>query len=161
MKNNKKVLITGILILIGLVAAACSRTTAVDEINKTSDGKALSGYDPVAYFVVQDAVQGNPSFEFAWNGAKWLFSSQENLEKFRANPEAYAPQFGGYCAYAVSEGHTASGDPQAWKVVDGKLYLNYSKDVKKKWEENQAERIQKAGVNWAGFKADGTVNKAK
>ena len=147
--------------LVAVVVAACSRTTAVDEINKTSDGKALSGYDPVAYFVVQDAVEGDPRFEFAWNGAKWLFSSQENLDKFRANPEAYAPQFGGYCAYAVSEGHTANGDPQAWKVVDGKLYLNYNKDVKKKWEERQAERIQKANVNWQEFKTDGTVTKTK
>lgn len=147
--------------LIAVVAAACSRTAAVEEVNKTSDGKALSGYDAVAYFAVQDAVQGNPQYEYAWNGAKWLFSSQENLEKFRSNPEAYAPQFGGYCAYAVSEGHTANGDPQAWKVVDGKLYLNYSKDVKKMWEQNQAERIQKAGVNWTGFKTDGTVKKAK
>lgn len=159
--KNKKLLITGFLMLIAVVAAACSRTAAVEEVNKTSDGKALSGYDAVAYFAVQDAVQGNPQYEYAWNGAKWLFSSQENLEKFRSNPEAYAPQFGGYCAYAVSEGHTANGDPQAWKVVDGKLYLNYSKDVKKMWEQNQAERIQKAGVNWAGFKTDGTVKKAK
>ena len=157
--KNKKLLITGFLMLIAVVAAACSRTGAVEEVNKTSDGKALSGYDAVAYFAVQDAVQGNPQYEYAWNGAKWLFSSQENLEKFRSNPEAYAPQFGGYCAYAVSEGHTANGDPQAWKVVDGKLYLNYSKDVKKMWEQNQAERIQKAGVNWAGFKTDGTVKK--
>jgi YHS domain-containing protein len=159
--KNKKLLITGFLMLVAAVFAACSRTTAVDDISKTSDGKALSGYDPVAYFAVKDAVQGDPRFEFAWNGAKWLFSSQENLDRFRANPEAYAPQFGGYCAFAISEGHTATGDPQAWKVVDGKLYLNYNKEVKQKWEQNQAERIQKAEVNWGEFKTDGTVKGSK
>ena len=140
--------------LIAVVAAACSRTAAVEEVNKTSDGKALSGYDAVAYFAVQDAVQGDPRYEYAWNGAKWLFSSQENLDKFKASPDSFAPQFGGYCAYAVSEGHTAAGDPYAWKVVDGKLYLNYSPDVKKMWEQDQSTRIVKANKNWPELKSN-------
>jgi YHS domain-containing protein len=140
------------VLLAGLVAvtiAACAKNEPFQAINKTSDGKAVSGYDPVAYFTIQDAVQGDPRYEFAWNGAKWLFSSQENLDKFKADPEAFAPQFGGYCAYAVSEGHTANGDPKAWKVVDGKLYLNYSPDVKKMWEKDQDTRIVKGVKNWA------------
>jgi hypothetical protein len=74
------------------------------------------------------------------------------MKKFQANPEAYAPQFGGYCSFAVSEGYTADGDPEAWKVVDGKLYLNYNKEVKAKWEQNQSERIQKGSANWQEFK---------
>jgi YHS domain-containing protein len=145
------------LLLAGVMGAAivaCNKAEAFQAINKTSDGKALSGYDPVAYFVVQNAVQGDPRYEFAWNGAKWLFSSQENLDKFRANPDAYAPQFGGYCAYAVSEGHTADGDPQAWKIVNGKLYLNYNPDVKKKWEEEQDARISKGEKNWIDLQKD-------
>jgi YHS domain-containing protein len=134
--------------VVACAIVACSKSEAFQPINKTADGKALSGFDPVAYFTVDDAVAGDPRYEFAWNGAKWLFSSQENLEKFRADPEIYAPQFGGYCAYAVSEGHTASGDPHAWKIVDGKLYLNYSPDVKKMWENDQDTRIVKGKVNW-------------
>jgi len=74
------------------------------------------------------------------------------MKKFQANPEAYAPQFGGYCSFAVSEGYTADGDPEAWKVVDGKLYLNYNKQVREKWEANQAERIEKGKANWQSFK---------
>jgi YHS domain-containing protein len=134
---------------LGAAIVACNRTESFQAINKTSDGKALSGYDPVAYFALQDAIQGDTRYQFVWNGAKWLFSSQDNLDKFRANPESYAPQFGGYCAYAVSEGHTANGDPQAWKIVDGKLYLNYSPDVKKMWEQDQDTRIAKGEKNWA------------
>jgi YHS domain-containing protein len=150
--NIKSLTITAILISIGIVAAACSRSEDFEQVNKTSDGKALSGYDAVAYFSADDAIEGNPQYEYVWNGAKWLFSSAENLEKFRLNPKAYAPQFGGYCAYAVSEGHTANGDPHAWKIVDGKLYLNYNPDVKKMWEAEQDKRIQQGKKNWEEFK---------
>src|SRR5262249_25275248 len=108
----KSLTIIAVLVSIGLVAAACSSGAgSFEQVNKTSDGKALSGYDAVAYFSAQNAVEGNPQYEYQWNGAKWLFSSAENLDKFRKDPAAYAPQFGGYCAYAVSEGHTANGDP--------------------------------------------------
>ena len=74
------------------------------------------------------------------------------MKKFMAVPEAYAPQFGGYCAYAVSEGYTADADPEAWKVVDGKLFLNYNKKVKELWEREQNQRIEKGIKNWEGFK---------
>jgi len=81
-------------------------------------------------------------------GATWLFSNVENRDLFAANPEQYAAQYGGYCAYAVSEGHTASIDPEAWKIVDGKLYLNYSKGVQKKWLADTTGRIQRGDKNW-------------
>ncbi len=106
----------------------------------------------MAYFAVDNAVEGNRTYEFAWNGAKWLFASAENLEKFKQNPEAYAPQFGGYCSYAVSKGYTADGDPKAWKIVDGKLFLNYSEEVKEIWEKEQSANIKKAAGNWETFK---------
>jgi len=158
----KSLTIIAILISIGALAAACSRATEnFDQVNKTADGKALSGYDPVAYFSAEKPTKGDAQYAYSWNGASWLFSSAENLEKFRSNPEAYAPQFGGYCAYAVSEGHTANGDPEAWKIVDGKLYLNYNKEIKQKWEENQTERIEKGVTNWEGFKKNGLDQKAK
>ena len=150
----KQLALIGILTVVAISAAACgsSTETAFDEVNKTVDGLALRGYDPVAYFDADKAMEGNPQFTYDWNGAKWLFSNMENLEKFRRNPEAFAPQFGGYCAFAVSKGYTANGDPNAWKVVNGKLYLNYSPDVKKMWEAEQEQRIRQGEANWEGFK---------
>jgi YHS domain-containing protein len=142
------------LVLIIIVAAMAAACTSVESIALNTDdaGSALKGYDTVAYFAVNAAVKGDAKYAYVWNGAKWLFSSEENMNKFIADPAAYAPQFGGYCAYAVSEGYTADADPEAWKVVDGKLYLNYSRDVQKTWEKNQAERIENARKNWQGFK---------
>jgi YHS domain-containing protein len=139
-----------IFALVAIGAAACAKTEGVAKIN-TTDGLAVRGFDTVAYFAAQSAVEGNPKFEYAWNGAKWLFSSAENLEKFKQNPEAFAPQFGGYCSYAVSHGHTADGDPQAWKIVNGKLYLNYSPEVKQMWEKEQDKFIKDGETNWAQF----------
>lgn len=133
------------------MAAACSSTESV-ALNTDDAGNALKGYDAVAYFAVNSAIKGDAKYAYVWNGAKWLFSSEENMTKFMAEPEAYAPQFGGYCAYAVSNGYTADGDPNAWKVADGKLYLNYSPEVKQMWEKEQDERIKQGKINWEGFK---------
>lgn len=134
------------------MAAACTTTASSIALNADASGMALRGYDAVAYFAVDSAVKGDAKYSYVWNGAKWLFSSEENMNKFMADPEAYAPQFGGYCAYAVSEGYTADADPEAWKVVAGKLYLNYNRDVQKTWEKNEAERIENGKKNWNQFK---------
>lgn len=153
--NLKTVALTVLIFTAVVLAAACAgeqTRSAFDPVNKTNDGFALRGYDAVAYFTTQNAVEGDKRFEYMWNGAKWLFSSVENLERFRSDPAAYAPQFGGYCSYAVSNGYTANGDPQAWKIVNGKLYLNYDQDVKKMWEQEQDERIKKGDKNWEQFK---------
>lgn len=154
MKSRNRTFISLVLLVsIAVVIAACARTdNATLGFNTDSSGLALQGFDAVAYFAVDNAVKGDAKYEYAWNGAKWLFSSEDNMKKFQANPEAYAPQFGGYCSYAVSEGYTANGDPEAWKIVDGKLYLNYNKKVREKWEQNQSERIEKGSVNWQEFK---------
>ncbi len=141
-----------LMILVAAMAAACSNTAESFALNADEAGRALEGYDTVAYFAVNNAVKGDAKYAYVWNGAKWLFSSEENMDKFKADPEAYAPQFGGYCAYAVSEGYTANADPEAWKVVNGKLYLNYNRDVQKTWEENEAERIENGKKNWNQFK---------
>ncbi|MEQ8906997.1 YHS domain-containing (seleno)protein [Ekhidna sp.] len=114
----------------------------------TSNDGAIKGYDPVAYFKKGEPVKGSESFKLEWKGAEWLFSSQENLEVFKAEPEKYAPQFGGYCAYAVGNGYTYESSPMTWRIVDGKLYLNYSKGIQKKWEAAQGELIKKAEENW-------------
>ena len=149
---NRKFLIFFTILGVGLALAACGKTEPAVGINADPNGQALRGFDAVAYFTVDNAVKGDGKYEYVWNGAKWLFSSEENMKKFQANPDAYAPQFGGYCSFAVSEGYTADGDPQAWKIVDGKLYLNYNKEVKEKWEADQMERIRKGTANWQQFK---------
>lgn len=139
------------MIVVAAMAAACSTAEAV-ALNTDAAGMALKGYDAVAYFAVDSAIRGDAKYSYVWNGAKWLFSSEENMSKFMADPETYAPQFGGYCAYAVSEGYTADADPEAWKVVGGKLYLNYNREVQKTWEKNEAERIANGKMNWQQFK---------
>ena len=142
-----------------VVLTACGGSSTFSKVNTASDGIALKGFDAVAYFAVNAAAKGDQKYEFVWNGAKWLFSNAENLERFRQNPEAYAPQFGGYCSYAVSKGYTADGDPEAWKIVDGKLYLNYNKDVRAVWEANEAANIEKGINNWAGFETNAPEHK--
>ena len=114
----------------------------------SSKGVALRGYDAVAYFTEGKPVRGQAELRFAWNGSVWWFASAEHRHLFMAMPERYAPQFGGYCAWAVSQGYTADGDPEAWKIVDGRLYVNYSKRVQKRWEEDIPSHIGKGNANW-------------
>lgn len=133
-----------------LLAFAARPATADDRVAPvySQGGHAIQGYDPVAYFEQQRAVRGKEDFSFDWMGATWLFSSAENRDRFAAAPEDYAPQYGGYCAYAVSEGHTAKSDPDAFKILDGKLYLNYNRAIQQRWLSDTAQRIQKANKNW-------------
>jgi hypothetical protein len=109
---------------------------------------AVGGHDPVAYFAEGKPVKGDKTFSLDHAGAQWRFASAQNRVRFAAAPERYAPQYGGYCAWAVSQGYTASGDPQFWKVVNDKLYLNYDADVQKKWEKDIPGFIVKANQNW-------------
>ena len=111
---------------------------------------AASGYDPVAYFVEGRPVEGRKAFEFEWNGATWRFANADNRAAFAADPEKFAPQYGGYCAWAVSQGTTASTEPEVWRIVDGKLYLNYSKSVQSTWVRDIPGNIAKADKNWPG-----------
>ena len=119
-----------------------------DSINKTLTGLALKGYDVVSYFKFNQATEGSKKFQTRWKNAKWLFSSQINLELFLKNPNDYAPQFGGYCAYAVSQGNTANIDPKSFTIFKAKLYLNYNKKIQAKWEKNKENHIKQAEINW-------------
>lgn len=112
------------------------------------NGLAIRGTDPVAYFQEGKPVAGKPQFKYQWGNATWRFSSAENRDLFASNPEKYAPQYGGFCAWAVSEGYTAPIDPDAWKIVDSKLYLNYDKRVQRSWERDIPGHIAKANRNW-------------
>ena len=114
----------------------------------TKSGSAIRGYDPVAYFTLGEPTKGSDQFSTSWNGATFKFSSADHLALFEAEPAKYAPQYGGYCAYAVSKGSTASTDPDAWTIVDGKLYLNYSKSVQKRWRKDIPGHIKAADNNW-------------
>jgi hypothetical protein len=113
-----------------------------------SRGVALGGYDAVAYFTDSRAVRGDEQFEVEWKGARWRFRSAEHRDQFRAEPARYAPQFGGYCAWAVQKGYTASGDPLAWSVVAGRLYLNYSISVRDMWAQDVTGNIARGNANW-------------
>lgn len=109
---------------------------------------AVGGYDTVAYFTQGKPVKGSSKFVTEWKGAKWYFSSAENLAKFKANPTAYAPQYGGYCAYGVSQNAAVKGDPLLWKIVDGKLYLNINKQVVNIWQKDIPGYITQANKRW-------------
>ncbi len=123
------------------------------QINSGKSG-AINGYDPVAYFRENKATGGSPEFVYRWQETDWRFASKENLEIFKADPEKYAPQYGGYCAYGASQGHKAPTDPEAFAIVNGKLYLNYSKNVQKTWKADQSALIEKADKNWETLKSE-------
>lgn len=114
-----------------------------------TEGKiAIDGSDAVAYFTDAKPVAGSKEHSLKYMGSTWLFSSAENKAKFEADPEAYAPQYGGYCAYAMARGYVAPTVPEAWRIVDGKLYLNFSKAIQKKWQKDIPGQIKKADANW-------------
>ena len=128
--------------------------TAATTVNTTFGGTAIKGYDPVAYFTQSQAVKGSKEFEIDWMEATWRFASAAHRDAFAADPERYAPQYGDYCAFAVAQGATANIDPQAWRIVDGKLYLNLSKDVQALWLTDVPGNIEKADENWPQIRAD-------
>lgn len=138
-------LATGILFAVLSVSA---QKSAVFE----QSGKAIRGYDPVAYFTERKPVLGKEEFNYNWNNATWYFSNQQHLDSFKVNPEKYTPQYGGYCAYGLSEGHKAPTSPDAWTILNGKLYLNYNLQVRGLWNKNREERIETADKNWPGIK---------
>jgi hypothetical protein len=117
-------------------------------VNADKQGIAIHGYDPVAYFVADKPVPGRPDLAYKWSGATWLFSSTDNRQAFIDDPQRYAPQYGGFCAYAASYGQFADTDPQAWSIVDDKLYLNYSVRVRHTWRPRAAEFIGDADQLW-------------
>lgn len=115
---------------------------------------AIGGYDPVSFFVVGKPQEGSEEHSFVYAGAVWRFASEENLSRFRSDPARYAPQFGGYCAWAVSQHYLAPGDPKYWKIVDGQLYLNANARAKELWEADQAEAIKRGHENWPAVLSD-------
>ena len=136
------------IISLTVAAAISAAASLVDPVEKDSKGVAVKGYDVVAYFTDSRPVKGSPNFAQNWNGATWWFANADHRDQFRAAPQKFAPEYGGYCAYGVSQGHAVPIDPEAWKIIDGKLYLNYSKSVQKKWSEAIPKHIDEANRNW-------------
>lgn len=116
----------------------------------SSQGAAIGGYDTVAYFTTGEAVRGQSDIAVMWKGALWMFSSRKNREMFEANPRAYAPQYGGYCAYAMAKGQASGADPAAWRIVNGKLYLIHNRTYMKVWERDPSQYIVLGNANWPG-----------
>jgi YHS domain-containing protein len=150
MKRITCTLITAITLSFGSVASA-----AVDAIyTGFFNNDALSGYDTVAYFTMGEPVRGSDDYIYEYMGATWKFVSQEHLDLFIANPEKYAPQYGGYCAYAVANGDTASAEPDLWTIHEGKLYLNYSSRINRRWRDNMLAFIEQADAQWPQFEKE-------
>jgi YHS domain-containing protein len=135
------------LILAGAVIHGLARAES-PMVNTDDQGRAIKGYDAVSYFTEGAPREGNPEISLDWMGATWLFATPEHREAFKADPERYAPQFGGYCAYAVAKGNPAQADPRIWAIVDEKLYLNLAPGVQEKWEADRTALIAGARNNW-------------
>jgi len=143
----KRVLLVLIYLLAGSGAFGQSKTL----LNLDKNAVAIQGYDPVAFFTQGKPVKGQPQYESKYNGARYLFRSAEDKATFDANPSKYEPQFGGFCAYAVSEGHTAPVKVEAFMIVNGRLLMQYDLDVKKVFEKDPQGRLEKADKNWPGI----------
>jgi YHS domain-containing protein len=137
-------------LILFIFSVSCSLAQTTSYFN--SEGAAIKGYDPVAYFSENAAIEGLKQFHYSWQGAEWYFKSQANLDAFKASPEKYAPQFGGYCAYGASENHKSPTEPGAFTIVNDKLYLNYNLKVKELWLKDTKGRIEKAEKNWVTLK---------
>ena len=135
-------------IAIAALAAFPATAAAEDPVFTTRGNLAIRGFDPVAYFTEGKAVKGDKDFTLGWQGADWRFASAGNRDAFSEDPEKYAPQYGGYCAWAVSRNYTAPTDPDAFTLVNGKLYLNYNKRVMRQWLEDRDRNIEQADENW-------------
>lgn len=139
------------LLLASLAVAAMAPAAEAKEdpfYTSVLSNVAVGGYDAVAYFTQGKPVKGSTNFSTTYKGAEFRFANAGDLAAFKANPDKYAPQYGGYCAWAVSQGYTASGDPLVWKVVGGKLYLNYNEEVGQRWSKNIPGFIAAADKNW-------------
>jgi len=139
-------------ILLGLSLVITVNLFAQQDEIYVKDNAAINGYDVVAYFKEGKPVKGTTDFNVSYKGASWHFATKENAELFKTNPGKYEPQYGGYCAFGCSRGYKAKTNPDAWTIVDGKLYLNYNTDVRDTWNKDQQGYIKKADANWLDIK---------
>lgn len=144
MKN----VIFALFCLIGAIGSAKAQKSAVF----APEGKAVNGYDVVAFFKDSKPVMGADSLSYTYKDVKWLFATQANMVAFKANPDHFMPQYGGYCAYGAAQGHKAPTKPETWTIVGDKLYFNYNLKVKESWTKDEQAMIEKADKNWPELK---------
>lgn len=141
-KMKRKIVNLGVFVLMSAAVIAQKSEVFV------KDNAAIAGYDAVGYFNAGKPVKGDKRFNWNWHDANWHFANQQNLDSFKVAPEKYAPQYGGYCAYGLADGHKAPTQPDAWTIVNGKLYFNYNKDVQVLWSKKRDDYIVTADKNW-------------
>lgn len=155
MSSKPANLLRNLLLMVGLLLTLSLpwSVSAAAVISGADKGPAIDGYDPVAYFTDGKPVRGSSTFSADWQGATWHFASAEHRDQFLAMPERYAPQYGGYCAYATSLDRVATGDARHWKIVDDKLYLNNNWFAHKLWQTNVKGNLADSEQNWPEVKA--------
>ena len=152
--SRRGVLALGVTALLFSTAARAAEPAINTLKNSLFGGRtdtAINGYDPVSYFTVGKPTKGQDGLATEWMGAKWKFASQANLDLFKSNPEKYAPQYGGYCAYGVTQGSLVKVEPEQFTLRDGKLYLNYDADVQAKWLKDPAGYIKDADAKFSSL----------
>ncbi len=140
---------TTFLLAAWMLVLTASSLFAQNPYNVDKAGVAIKGYDVVAYFSDGKPAQGKVEFTHEWHGAKWQFTSAEHRDAFKAAPEKYAPEYGGFCAWGMTKGYKASVEPTAWKIVNNKLYLNYNAEVQQSWSKEVSSMIRTADEQWS------------
>ena len=148
--STSRLLAIAVCVSVFVPAVANAESSPVALVNST-DGVAIKGYDPVAYFVAGKPTPGAEAHTYPWKGVTYRFASAENLERFKTDPERYVPQYGGYCAFAMSINRIADIDPARWAIVDGKLYLNKNLLSFGLWSVNTRQKIASADRYWTMF----------
>lgn len=142
-------LLLAVSLAFGLSMAATAPAQAGNPVVYAVHGAAIDGYDVVSYFQAGAPVRGNAKYRVKWRGAVWYFSSAQNLEQFESNPRAFAPSYGGYCAYAMASGQISSVDPKTWRIVEGRLYLLHNPGAARLWQADVPTHVQRASVHWS------------
>ncbi len=151
MTRHRRTIVSLVAIAFAAVALAPAQAlepASTRPVNLDKAGVALRGHDPVGYFTAAKPVAGTPAFPSKWEGATYQFATAANKAAFDAEPAKYVPKYGGFCAYAASQGYKADADPAAWKIVDGKLYVNYNTAVSLLWQTRQTSFIDAGDKNW-------------
>ena len=131
-----------------VILAVITTASCVADISRTKQNVAIEGYDTTAYFTAGRPMKGDPKISYRWSGVTWLFASQDAKKMFMQKPDKYIPQFGGYCANGLSDGHKIEGDPKNWRIIDGKLYLYFSQYGREQWSGNVKPLLDMAGETW-------------
>jgi len=147
--NDQRRLLIGVCLMAGLARAFPAAAEEKSPVNVLGGGGvAIHGYDPVAYFIDGGPRQGRKDLAVEHGGARWLFASEANQKRFEEDPQKFLPAYGGYCAYGVSQGYLVKIDPEAWKIVNDRLYLNYDRSVARTWAKDIAGYVKTADRNW-------------